>query len=320
MTDSRELSPWTNVYGLARTLLALGTLTTLALNPADQLFMPLGRSLHGIVDRLFPASYGFFFLFEPAQLEIARWIAIAILVVVASGWRPRLTGLLHWWISVSWASSGVVIDGGDQVTAVLSSLLLPITLSDGRAWHWSRPRSAASPTHWSEVMRLIARSTLLVIRLQVAIIYFNAGVAKLFVTEWNNGTAMYYWLLHPLFGAPEWVRPLLMPVVQDPLAVTLFTWCVMLFEVTLGFALVMNRKWWRPLLITGMAFHLGIGVVHGLVSFGLAMAGALVLFLQPYDRPFGRGDFVGSVRRAVRLPRFRFHAERARGPLDPALR
>ncbi len=298
MNVQPTFGPWTNVYGTARTLLALGTLVTLTLNPASHLFMPLGRSLHGIVDRVFPAKYGFFMQFSPEDLEIARWIAVAILVVVASGWRPRFTGILHWWISVSWASSGVVIDGGDQVAAVLSTLLLPLTLTDGRTWHWQNARLPEVATHASEITRLIARSTLFVIRLQVAIIYFNAGVAKMFVTEWNNGTAMYYWLSHPLFGAPDWLRPVLMPIVQDPLAVTLFTWGVMLFEVTLAMALVIRREFWAPLLVLGLAFHAGIGVMHGLVSFGLAMSAALVIFLQPHDRPFTRIDLTSFARRA----------------------
>ena len=286
MNEAKSYGPWTNVVGAARTLLALGTLTTLLFNPATHLFMPLGRSLHGIVDRLFPGKYGLFFLFGPEDLEIARWIAIAVLVVVATGWRPRFTGLLHWWISVSWASSGILIDGGDQVTAVLTTLLLPITLTDGRRWHWSRHPVPTPATHASEIARLVASSTFLVIRLQVAIIYFNAGVAKMFVTEWSNGTAMYYWLSSPLFGAPDWIRPFLDPVVQNPFTVTLFTWSVMLFEVGLAMALVMNRRWWPAFLWTGLVFHLGIGIVHGLVSFGLAMTAALLLYLRPVDQEF----------------------------------
>ena len=34
-------SPWTNVYGVARTLVALGMLTTLALTPTEALFAPV---------------------------------------------------------------------------------------------------------------------------------------------------------------------------------------------------------------------------------------------------------------------------------------
>jgi antimicrobial peptide system SdpB family protein len=78
---------------------------------------------------------GIFCNFNP-YLEVARWISVIILLVVASGWRPRYTALFHWWISFSLQTSAITVDGGDQVTAVLTFLLLPIALTDKRKWHW----------------------------------------------------------------------------------------------------------------------------------------------------------------------------------------
>lgn len=56
-------------------------------------------------------------------------------------------------------------------------------------------------------------------------------------------------------------------------------------------ALVMPKKAWGFLLPLGIAFHVGIAVVHGLVSFGFAMIAALVLYLRPTDEPFALPAF-----------------------------
>ena len=43
-----------------------------------------------------------------------------------------ITAIPHWWISWSFITSVTVQDGGDQITAVLSLLLVPVS-ADGHA-------------------------------------------------------------------------------------------------------------------------------------------------------------------------------------------
>lgn len=275
--------PWSNVHGLARTLLAAGTLLTLTVHDARTLFAPTGRTLEELTASIPLARASLFFLVP--DLELARWLAIAGLALVASGWRPRWTGALHWWISASFAISCVLIDGGDQVTAVLTALLVPVTLTDPRRWHWSA--TPAEPRRLSgKTAALVASSALLVTRLQVAAIYLHAAVGKMAVTEWVDGTAIYYWFTHPVFGLPATLQPLAMPILSSALGVTLVTWGTIAFELLLAAALVADRRLWRPLLVAGLAFHAGIVVAHGLVTFYFAMAGALVLYLRPHGQPF----------------------------------
>lgn len=69
--------------------------------------------------------------------------------------------------------------------------------------------------------------------------------------------------------------------------------------------LVQPRRWWGIWLVLGVAFHLGIAVFQGLVSFFFAMASALVLYLRPVERPFGLASLTSSIRA---------RAERARLP------
>lgn len=284
--EGRSVSgPWTNVYGLARSLLAFGTLLTLLFNDTELLFRPLGGEPQGNFGREGVFSWSLFFLVPTGYLEVARWVSVCCLLLVVSGWRPRFTAILHWWVSFSLAAAAVLVDGGDHVAAVLTLLLLPVALTDGRKWHWLPPRD----THASRaflVSSQIALSALLVCRLQVALIYFHAAVGKMAVPQWANGTAVYYWFTHPTFGAPAWLEPYLLPLITSSVGVTALTWGTIIFELALFLAFASDKRWWPYLLGVGVIFHFGILIVHGLVTFFFSMAGALILYLRPTERPF----------------------------------
>src|SRR5437588_9408802 len=111
-------SPWTNVYGVARTMLALATAATLITSSTETLFRP-ALGFPGVPACVGAGRFSFFCLIPREDLELAQAIAAAILLVVASGWRPRLTGVPHWWISYSFAVSATIPDGGDQVIQIL---------------------------------------------------------------------------------------------------------------------------------------------------------------------------------------------------------
>lgn len=272
------LRPWGKYYGLARSILALGTLSTLLFNNNDVLF----RLAAGInkVPICNDVTRGSIFCIFNENLGLARWICILILLVVIFGWRPMITGILHWWVSYSFMISSVVIDGGDQITAVLTLLLIPVCLTDKRKWRWSDKTNAISMTVSTGICTLIALSSLFMIRLQVAIIYLNSGVAKFYVSEWTNGTALYYWFTHPIFGFSEALEPILTPIITNPYSVTLLTWGVMFFEILLFLGITIKNRYRNTLLISGLVFHFLIFIIHGLFSFFLAMCGALILFLK----------------------------------------
>jgi antimicrobial peptide system SdpB family protein len=308
VSGERQILPWTNVVGVARSTLATGTLLTLCFHDPDQLFRPLGQSMGAVTRAVGVTRFNLFNLIS--DLDIARWIAIVILALVVIGWRPRLTGLLHWWVAASFNSGAIVVDGGDQVCAVLTLLLVPDCLTDGRRWHWSRPALPPPAAMGPEILRLVALSACFVIRAQVAFIYFQAGVAKTTVGEWSNGTALYYWFVHPTFGVTDPIARVLLPPISHAAVVTGLTWAVMAFEILLFTALVMRKRWWAPLLVAGLGFHLSIIVFHGLVSFFLAMAGGLVLYLRPVERSFQAPAIGVMVERGRRV------AQRLRG-LEP---
>lgn len=275
--------PWTNVYGLARTSLALATAGTLAFSDTSTLFHPVaGLSSAPPVCGSRLASTGLFCA-VPLPLEAQRWMAVVLLLIVATGWRPRLTGILHWWVSFSLANNAVTLDGGDQVAMILTFVLIPVTLTDRRLWHWSCPLDRPLDLR-ERLRRLLARTCFGLIMLQVAGIYFHAAIGKFSVDEWTNGTALYYWVLHPSFGASPWLATLVKPLLANPMAVTVLTWSVLVLEYMLSAALFMTPGRRLVLLPFGIALHVGIVLLHGLVSFGIIMMAALVLYLHPPAR------------------------------------
>src|SRR5690348_6467121 len=87
-----ERAPWASGLGLARTLLALGTLGTLLATSPRVLLSPLA-------DGTVPPTCsglsraGIWCVVDAGHGQAARWLSIGILVLVASGWRPQLTGI-----------------------------------------------------------------------------------------------------------------------------------------------------------------------------------------------------------------------------------
>jgi len=271
---------WTTVVGLARTLIAFGTLCTVAFTPSDVLLSPLadgtvppvcaGVSRAGLWC-VVPANHRWF----------ASVITILVLLLVISGWRPRYTGLLHWYVSWSLLLGVTLQDGGDQAAAVLTLLLIPVTLTDPRRWHWSRgpqPVPLDASVGWAWVVARVTRALIIV---QVSGIYLQACVAKLGVPEWSDGTALWYWLKGSQFAPPPWIAVVTDRLIASPLGVTSLTYGTLIIEFLIAAAIFMAPPYRRLVLIAGIALHAGIMVTMGLVSFFFSMVGALTLYLVP---------------------------------------
>jgi antimicrobial peptide system SdpB family protein len=281
-------SPFTNVVGAARTLVALSTLSTLLFSDTQSLFLPLSVRPAVMCQGLSKAGL---YCLMPDHLELGRWLSIAILLVVASGYRPRWTAPLHVFCTFSLLQNATMVDGGDQLAANLSLLLLPWALLDERRWHFD-----PAPQRYRPSAMLTARAALFMVRLQMCGVYLQAGIAKFAVREWADGTVLYYWMRDPAFGAPPWLSGLTDAVVDHGASVTLLTWSVLALELALAAALVMPRQRARWLLPLGFALHTGIALVHGLISFSLVMFGGLLIYLWPAEQAWQSRAQTGRVR------------------------
>ncbi|MBX3208595.1 MAG: hypothetical protein KF764_26415 [Labilithrix sp.] len=287
--------PFTNVYGVARSLIALSLLLTLVFSRTDVLFRP-AAGVDDVPVCMGVRALGTFCVGAP-HLDLVRWLSVAVLAVVVSGWRPRYTGVLHAWVAFGFQANAMIVEGGDQIGSILALLLVPVTLLDDRKWHWL-PRAPRPLDERERTFRLVARVCFALARLQVAGIYFHAAIAKFAVPEWTDGTVLYYWLNHGTFGAPAWMMPVLRPLLLNGVIVATTTWGVLLVEYALSAGLLVHRKYWPVLLALGIGLHAGIALLHGLVTFAITMFAALILYLRPLDQAF---DVARATALAARL-------------------
>lgn len=312
------VAPWSSGLGLGRTLLALGSALTLIATPTDVLLS--GGGVIPWAGCSADSAAGAFCVVPVWHGELMRWCAVAALLLVASGWRPRLTAIPHWYLSWSLLVNSAVPDGGDQLTAILTLLLIPVGLTDRRRWHWQAPvqstRAGVDRTDRGHAgtASLVAYAAIALIHLQVAFVYFQSSIAKLGVAEWADGTAMYYFLQHQLFGAPPWLSPATDLVTHRPLGVALLTWTPLAIEFAIAMAIVLRPPVRRVLLVLGFALHTTIGLIMGLASFGLAMSGALLLYLLPIGYPLRFRRLAAATRRV----RGRLAVPNRRAPRVPA--
>lgn len=272
-----------NTIGIARSLMAFSFLITIGLNDINDLIsVELLSKSNSIVFSLY--KYSIFAIFIN-NLWIAKIISMIIMFTVLIGYRPRWFCIPHAYIAFSFAVSGMILEGGDQVCQNLSILILPICLLDSRKWHWHNIE--ASTNNSNKYKNIFSTIWYNVIILQVAFIYFHASIGKYKVTEWLDGTAIYYWLNDPLFGLNNSIGNfLLSDLLSNAFIVTTLTWSVMIFELFIAFAFMYTEKMRKLFLISGILFHFFIAITLGLVSFFFSMCAALILFLgekQGYD-------------------------------------
>lgn len=279
--------PWTNCFGAARSLIALGPLLTLVFTRSADLFFSLAGDQP---ERGRCTGVGRVLLFcldgGDQFLEAKRWVAVLVLATVVSGWRPRFSCLPHAYVAFSFFNDLSVPEGGDQIASILALLLVPLCLTDSRTWHWQRIHFSEKVANDASALaqqlsRCVAIVAIVVIKLQLSWLYIQAAISKLGNEAWVNGTAMYYWSRNANFGAPSWQEPFVYWLTSQPALVAAMTWIPIGIELSLGTCLLLPMRTRIPLLCAGMGLHLLIGVMIGLWSFAVIMMGCLVFLLSP---------------------------------------
>lgn len=266
--------PYTNVIGLVRSMLAMGLLLTLFFTDVN--FLAIQDSNGAFLSPTINESDWNFFMFFGAEYILEMKIAaILLLFLVITGYFPQITCLAHWWIASSFMFFSSVIDGGDQIHNNITLLLIPLCLTDPRINHWFKGKKRES------ALNLFGVFPIWVIKIQVAMIYFQASVAKYSEPEWANGTALYYWFNNSVFGSQQPVLDLMGPILENGMTVTLLTYSVLVLEIVLFAALFMSHKRRMYLLPLAVGFHFGIIVFHGIFSFFFSIASIAILYLLP---------------------------------------
>ncbi len=270
-------NPFTNLYGLARSLLALSTLSIFVFNYPEYIF---DESTFKLVSNSsgFYSTINLFVIFGWDNLSYAIFAASLVLICVISGYFPKITCLLQWWIAYSLHTAGTILDGGDQINSILTALIVPVVLLDNRKNHWYK-----SKVEISDYRKIVGHFIFLLISLQMSFLYFHAAVEKIYGTEeWINGTALYYIFNGTFFGLDKPYYNFFGYFVESNFVIVM-TWSVLILELYLSYVFMSLRKRKFLAFYLAVIFHFFIAYFFGLISFGLSMTAGLMLYTLPYE-------------------------------------
>ncbi|GAA3436250.1 sporulation-delaying protein SdpB family protein [Kutzneria kofuensis] len=274
LTRLLEFEPRTRLLGVGRSLVAVAELLTLLFTTDPDLFPGVDDAPTGPQCGAGLRTVTLWCLNSGAVGQtVARYLAIAVLVAVAVGYRPRWTCIPHWYVSFSFAAALVSPTGGEHIAKIVALLLIPILLGDDRTWHWTRPSTPMSP-RW----RGAAAASHLAVRALVLSVYAQSAVSKFAEAAWRDGSALHYVFQDPYFGATPSAAAFLDGV--GPV----MTWATLAAETFLALSVFAGDRVRAWALAVGIVLHTGIAVVLGLVGFGLTMIGLLSISALLRDR------------------------------------
>lgn len=198
-------------------------------------------------------------------------------VCVAIGFRTRIAvaaafvaavGQIHW--------NALPLNSGHYVAAGLWFCLVwsdcgAVLSVDARRAARSPGRGVPAPGQPIWPLRLM--------RFQIAIVYLNTGLGKLYNPLWREGSAMHYVLNQNVFARfPDGI-----PAGWEWMA-TLGTYVTLTWEIAFAF-LLLHRVTRRAALLLGVALHLGMAVTLEVGLFSWVMLTGYVAFLDPHAVP-----------------------------------
>ncbi|GAA4145690.1 HTTM domain-containing protein [Leifsonia shinshuensis] len=260
---------------VARAVLALGTFLTLVCNPAAILLHSGDPSATQAVSCVDVGSAGAFCIAGGGDLDTVRLVLAIFCLPTILGIVPAVSGWLHAYAAFSLSSNAIGIEGGDQLTVTLAILLSVASLTDRRLTAFTENRRPG--TH---VRFVLSNMLLWVCTIQVAYVYVEAALVKLGHPIWAEGTALWYWAQNSGFGVSKDGESLLLDLLAAPVISAAATWGTMILELVIAAFLVFGwrrRRLRLAALVLGLGFHLVIAAVMGLVTFFIAMTGALVI-------------------------------------------
>lgn len=260
----------------------------LATFAANREIFAQNRSFH---EWYFPSVY--VLTDQASVIRLAYVLFLVAMVCLTLGFFTRTAAVLSWVGHLSFAHRGYLLWFGlDCVLAMLTFYLLFSPC--GEAWSLDsvgrrarRARVALAgggalpgddPPRFLFSANLFTR----LIQVNMCLIYFCSGAAKLQGSTWWSGQAVWYTLMIPEFRYVDmsWLAKIAsMPWLPE--LVSSFG-VAMTIGFEMGFPVFVHVRILRPLvLFVGVALHAGIGFFMGLGSFGAAMLSGLASFVDP---------------------------------------
>ncbi|MCA9537819.1 MAG: HTTM domain-containing protein [Myxococcales bacterium] len=202
------------------------------------------------------------------------WVHFAVMAVaalaLALGVRPRLAAAVFC-LLFTWAE---LIEKAAYLNhycfVSLMTALLAVVRTDGAFALWPAPGPAA-----------VSRGALLLLRAQVALVYFYAGFAKIDADWLLRAEPLATWL--PAHA--DW--PLIGPLLAASATAYAFSWLGMLFDLTIWAFLAWSRTR-RVAFAVAVFFHLAVWALFPIGLFSPLMLAAATLFFAPGWPRWGR--------------------------------
>lgn len=217
-----------------------------------------------------------YYLDSPQALFACHILALVVLFLFMIGCCTRVTSILAFLITVSYAHRAVgALFGLDQINGFLS-LYLAIGPSGAAysvdQWWRNRRKGAGTVEPPNLVMANVSQR---LIQVHMCIVYFFAGVGKLMGQTWWAGTALW-----GAFANFEYQTLDLTWLASYPIAVNFMTQLILAWEVTYP-ALIWPRLTRPLMLFLAVPLHLGIALGMGMTTFGLIMLVGNAAFISP---------------------------------------
>ena len=266
----------THTYSLARVFITLSILTTLLLNSNNVIFPEYAFENFEKTDGIhWIKNINLFYIMGFKYIVLIKSITISALFIFLFGFFPRIGGVLLFYITNSFLNFSPIVEGGDVICSNLSFMLIPISFMDNRNFLYDFSVNIIDNT----LKKIIANNVFLFIQIQVAFIYLNACMGKLYVNEWVNGTAIYYYASPSIYGFGIY-NDFVKGIIDNGIITVLFTWGSLLIEFLLFACLfIKDKKIKIRMFWIGVLFHFTIILVFGLVTFFFAMIASLILYL-----------------------------------------
>lgn len=210
-----------------------------------------------------------------AQMVVVHYIALLVLLLFTIGLWTRVTSILSFLITVSYAHRAAgALFGLDQINGLLSMYLM--IGPSGACYSVDRWLASRSKSNVEVSESVSANLAIRLMQIHLCIIYFFAAIGKMLGASWWDGNAL--WLA---FGNYEYQTLDMTWLAAYPLLIHGLSQFTVLWELTYSFFVWPRLT--RPIILSlAVPLHLGIAICMGMITFGLVMLFANMAFVSPY--------------------------------------
>jgi hypothetical protein len=233
----------------------------------DQGIVPKDMAL-----KIFPEFIRPLFIWSGWSDVAAPWmhgLLVIFLLLLTLGIGGRILNIFAWILQIAFLQRNYSVAFGADVIGSIFLLYLCGTQSCAEFSLLKRHKKVSSDILTNLFVRLI--------QVQLCIIYAFTGFEKLKGSSWWDGSALW-----TVFANSQMVIADLSWLRFFPWVIIGFTFLTILFEIYFP-VLIWTPRMRYFLMLCGIFFHIGIGVIMGLWGFALVMLAPYFLFLFNYE-------------------------------------